>query len=76
MTQEAQLEEAKKRVGEMVKRLREERNWSQVQLGAMIGVDGGRISRIESGAYNIQLETLVRLANAFGVALDIQFIRL
>ena len=54
-------------VGREIRRLREERGWSQTKLaaGADMGVSG--VSQIETGARNPSAVTLAKLAEALGV---------
>lgn len=54
-------------VGREIRRLREERGWSQTKLaaGADMGVSG--VSQIETGARNPSAVTLAKLAGALGV---------
>ena len=50
--------------GEMIKQALKERNLTQTQLGEMIGVQKSQISRIESNAKNVTLETILRVFRA------------
>ncbi|MEN6354632.1 MAG: helix-turn-helix transcriptional regulator [Bacteroidales bacterium] len=51
-------------LGEMIKRARKERHLTQSQLGEMIGVQKSQISRIESNAKNVTIETILRVFRA------------
>ncbi|MFZ0789018.1 MAG: helix-turn-helix transcriptional regulator [Chromatiaceae bacterium] len=51
-----------------VKALRVSSGMSQTRLAALTGLSQTWISRLEAGDENPTLETLERLANAFGVA--------
>ncbi len=51
-------------LGEMIKQARKERHLTQTQLGELIGVQKSQISRIESNAKNVTLETLLRVFRA------------
>src|SRR4051812_43246912 len=55
------------RVGSNIKLWRGRRRMTQAQLGELIGSDGPRVGRLESGKENPTLETLDKLA----VALEI-----
>jgi transcriptional regulator with XRE-family HTH domain len=58
--------------GAVVRRLREERGWTQGQLAYHAGVDQSRVSKIESGAHrDTRLSTVTRLAAALGVGVDV-----
>jgi len=51
-------------LGEMIKQARKERHLTQAQLGEMIGVQKSQISRIESNAKNVTIETILRVFRA------------
>ncbi|MCK9220912.1 MAG: helix-turn-helix domain-containing protein [Bacteroidales bacterium] len=51
-------------LGEMIKQARKERHLTQSQLGEMIGVQKSQISRIESNAKNVTIETILRVFKA------------
>lgn len=61
------------RIGEEVRRLREERGLSQRQLGELMGASQSVIARLEAGGVEPTIATLDRVANALNVALDIHF---
>jgi len=51
-----------------VRALREARNWSQNELARRAGIAQSIVSRLEAGKVtSLHLETLERLAKAFGV---------
>jgi transcriptional regulator with XRE-family HTH domain len=54
-------------VGQVVKRLREERGWSQTKLAVEANMSVGGVSLIENGRRNLSTATLAKLADAFGV---------
>jgi transcriptional regulator with XRE-family HTH domain len=55
--------------------LRESRDWTQPQLAEAASMSQPRISEIERpGERNLNLETLLRLASAFDVALQVRFV--
>lgn len=56
--------------GLRVRELRTKRGLTQEELGVMAGVHRTRISRVESGTLNVTLDTLVALADAFGLTLS------
>jgi HTH-type transcriptional regulator / antitoxin HipB len=56
-------------IPEQVTAAREARGLSQAELGAMIGVGQGMISRLESGKHAPTVETLKKLSTALGTAL-------
>src|ERR1700685_3923152 len=58
-----------------IKALRKQRNWTQPQLAERAGMKQSRISAIERpGGGKLNIDTLCRLASAFDVALDVEFI--
>lgn len=57
-------------VGRRVAELRQARGWTQEQLAEAASVTVGYVRRIEGGAENLTLESIVRLANLFKVGLD------
>lgn len=55
--------------------LRESRDWTQPKLAQVASMSQPRISEIERpGERNLNLETLLRLASAFDVALQVRFV--
>lgn len=55
--------------------LRESRGWTQPQLAEAAGMSQPRISEIERpGERRLNLDTLLRLASAFDVALQVRFV--
>jgi transcriptional regulator with XRE-family HTH domain len=57
-------------VGERIRELREERNWSQEYVGSQIGVKGPSVGRYESMERDPDTETLIKLSDLFEVSLD------
>ena len=59
----------------MCRVLRESRGWTQPMLAKEAGMSQPRISEIERpGERNLNLETLLRLAEAYDVALQVRFV--
>jgi len=54
-------------VGRQVKRLREERGWSQTRLAVEADMSVSGVSMIENGHRNLSTATLAKLAEALGV---------
>lgn len=55
--------------------LRESRDWTQPRLAELAGMSQPRISEIERpGERNLNLDTLLRLASAFDVAVQVRFV--
>jgi putative transcriptional regulator len=54
--------------------LRAEKNWTQAQLAAMVGVSRQAVLAIENGNYDPSLPLAFRLARAFGKTVEEVFI--
>lgn len=54
-------------VGHEIKRLREERGWSQAKLAVEADMSVSGVSMIENGQRNLTTTTLAKLARAFGI---------
>ena len=57
-------------VGERIRKLRKERDWTQRELNEKTGVDPKNISSYESGRLVPSKRTLKRFADAFGVTVE------
>lgn len=53
-----------------IRRLRQERNWTQADLGEMISVHQKQISSYERGVTVPSTDILIKIAEAFDVTLD------
>jgi len=51
-------------IGDMIKKVRKDRNLTQEQLGELIGVKKAQISRLENNTKNVTVETIIRIFNA------------
>lgn len=51
-------------IGELIKKIRKERNLTQSQLGELIGVQKAQISKLENNAKNISIGTILRVFEA------------
>ncbi len=61
-------------IAAQIKALRDQRRWSQKELGDRAGMKQSQISRLENVNYSgWTIQTLLRLARAFDVALEIRF---
>ena len=58
--QELQLEV----MGEMIKKVRLERNLTQEQLGKLVGVQRAQISKLENNNSNLTVETILKVFGA------------
>lgn len=62
-------------IGDMIKKVRNERKLTQEQLGELIGVKKSQISRLENNTKNITVETIIKIFNAMKaeVNFNVQF---
>ena len=58
--QELQLEV----VGELIRKVRLQRNLTQEELGKLVGVQKSQISKIENNTTNVKLETIIKVFSA------------
>jgi HTH-type transcriptional regulator / antitoxin HipB len=61
------LDKFRSEIAKTARELREERRWSQAQLGKKIGISQSRLSEIEGGAGSFTAEQLLALAQLFNV---------
>jgi HTH-type transcriptional regulator/antitoxin HipB len=59
-------------IGKAIKQTRLERNLTQEQLGNLIGVQKAQISRLESNASNVTMDTLLRVFSALKAKVKFQ----
>ena len=59
-----------KLVGRRVRQLRLERGWTQDEFSRRFGFNFKHYQRIEQGQQNLELATLNKLADAFGIPID------
>ena len=57
-------------LGLKIKELRAKKNISQQELSDLIGVKRQYISQIEAGDYNVTIDTLNKIANAFEISIS------
>jgi len=58
------------RLGNRVRALRRERQWTQVELAEMLGIDRSYLSEIETGKKDPSLRILKTIADGFGLSLS------
>ena len=51
-------------IGDMIKKVRKNRNLTQEQLGDLVGVKKSQISRLENNTKNVTIETIIKIFNA------------
>jgi transcriptional regulator with XRE-family HTH domain len=57
-------------INERIRQLRQERRWTQAELGEKVGVHQKQVSAYERGANVPSTEVLIKLAEVFNVSLD------
>lgn len=57
-------------IKDRIKQLRQERNWSQAQLGNKMGIHQKQVSAYERGRNIPSTEVLMKIADIFDVSLD------
>ena len=58
-------------IAAQLKELRKQKNLTQQQLADLVGMDKGRISKIEKGTRNLTIETINRIAHAMGAKVNL-----
>lgn len=58
-------------IGQNIKSLRQYRGLSQKELAELCRMDQARITNIENGKSNFEINTLVRIASALNCTIDI-----
>ena len=59
-------------VSQMIKKVRQDRNLTQEQLGKLVGVQKAQISKLERNASNMRIETIIRIFDALKAHVKIQ----
>ena len=62
-----------KSLGSRIRRLRQQKGWSQEALADQAGVDRSYMSGIERGVRNVSVLSLAKIAKALGVPLSTLF---
>ena len=57
-------------LGQAIKQARQERNLTQEQLGALVGVQKAQISKIENSVKNARFETILKVFEALGATVN------
>lgn len=68
-----QLNESLVALGKVIRGIREKSELSQSEFAKLCKLDQAQLSRIESGKVNVSVETLINIANASKMFLDINF---
>lgn len=59
-------------IGQAIKQTRRERHLTQEELGKLIGVQKAQISKLESNASNVTIDTLLRIFTALKAKVKLQ----
>jgi HTH-type transcriptional regulator / antitoxin HipB len=59
-------------IGKAIKQTRQKRHLTQEELGKLIGVQKAQISRLESNASNVTIDTLLRVFTALKAKVKLQ----
>lgn len=59
-------------IGQAIKETRQERQLTQEQLGKLVGVQKAQISRLESNASNVTIDTLMKVFGALKAKVKLQ----
>ena len=59
-------------IGQAIKESRQERKLTQEELGKLVGVQKAQISRLESNASNVTIDTLMKVFSALKAKVKIQ----
>jgi HTH-type transcriptional regulator/antitoxin HipB len=59
-------------IGKAIKESRQERKLTQEQLGELVGVQKAQISRLESNASNVTMDTLMKVFTALKAKVKLQ----
>ncbi|WP_035845261.1 helix-turn-helix domain-containing protein [Crocinitomix catalasitica] len=57
-------------IGEAIKRARKERNLTQAQLGALVGVQKAQISKLENHLTDARFETILKVFKALNAKIN------
>ena len=59
-------------IGQAIKETRQERKLTQAELGKLVGVQKAQISRLESNASNVTIDTLMKVFTALKAKVKLQ----
>ena len=59
-------------IGEMIKKVRKERNLTQEELGKLGGVQKAQISKLEKGSKNVTIATILKIFDALKAKIKFQ----
>lgn len=62
----------RQRIGQQLKELREQAGLNQTQMAERTGLLQPNIARVEAGKYNVNIDTLNKMAEALGAEIEIK----
>ena len=60
----------RQRLGNSIRKLRDQRGWSQEEFADICAVNRSYMGRIERGELNLTLDTLQKVANGLGITVS------
>ena len=60
------MESNRKKIGEQVRRIREEQGWTVDQLAVMCDVKRQTVAKIEEGVFNVPIDFIGKVCDALG----------
>lgn len=63
--------EERKRIGEKIRLLREEKGFDAKKLATLADIDAANLCRIEQGRYSVGIDILSKIANVLGAKVDL-----
>jgi len=57
-------------ISQKIRKLRKEKDWTQKELGARMGMDHRNVTKYETGAFKPSIKIVKRFADAFEVSVD------
>lgn len=61
------MESNRKKIGEQVRRIREEQGWTIDQLAVMCDVKRHTVAKIEEGVFNVPIDVIGKVCDALNV---------
>jgi transcriptional regulator with XRE-family HTH domain len=74
MRELVEKELASLQIGTQIAKLRAKHRLNQTQLAARAGMSAPKVSMIESKPANVQMDTLIRLAQALGARVEVRLV--
>lgn len=71
---EARYKKELKKLGERIRKLRKQNNYSQLDLEIRSGIDRTDIRKIENGLINLEFRTIIKLADGLNIKTEEYFL--